>query len=250
MSKKVPHRKQRTRTIQILLAVAATALLALSLYPLTRAASFASASEAENGAVGGNATKSPVPGSSGAQAVLFTATPSSGSCTAPSNNKLLDQDMSDTQHPWQRKGAAEVIIYFETKNVAAEYIPYMEYGAAAWSKSECLDVRLASSCPSGANCVPSATPKTCDDSDGNYDEVVKSGYQVNGGNLMEMCTDPLNKLGSGAKKNVTVHEMGHAVGLRHRATKRVLMESPTYKDIFDPDETDYHNLRVSYGNQN
>ena len=46
---------------------------------------------------------------------------------------------------------------------------------------------------------------------------------------------------------MTIHEMGHGVGLRHRETERVLINGDTYTHIFDPDETDYYNLLVFYG---
>jgi hypothetical protein len=43
--------------------------------------------------------------------------------------------------------------------------------------------------------------------------------------------------------------MGHAVGLAHRKTEHVLMNGDTYDDVFYPDQIDFENLLVLYGNQ-
>jgi hypothetical protein len=167
---------------------------------------------------------------------------------APSQEggELKDQDMSDHQVPWERNGAEKVAIYFEAGSVSQEYRGYLDQGSAAWNRSECLDVQIVDECPDGANCITvSLTPG--DDADGNFDSVEDENFTVGG--HIDLYYEELDKLGNGAKLNVTIHEMGHAVGLRHRETERVLMNGDTYTDVFDPDDTDYHNLRVLYGNQ-
>ena len=44
-----------------------------------------------------------------------------GTCDAPAGAALQDQDPSDHQVPWKRKGATKVVITFETKNVTPGY---------------------------------------------------------------------------------------------------------------------------------
>jgi len=168
-------------------------------------------------------------------------------CTPPEDgDELRDQDMSDHQVPWERKGADKVAIYLESGDVTDEYRSYLDEGAAAWNRSPCLDVRIVDACPEEGNCVTvSLTPG--DDADGNFDSIEDGSFTIGG--HIDLFHEELDKLGDGAKLNVTIHEMGHAVGLRHRETERVLMNGDTYTDIFDPDETDFYNLRLLYGTQ-
>ncbi len=154
--------------------------------------------------------------------------------------------MRDHQVPWERHDADKVAVYFESQNVSAEYRDYLDQGAAAWNRSPCLDIHVVDECPAGANCVTVGLTRG-DDADGNFDAVEDRGFTVGG--HIDLFYEELDRLGSGAKLNVTIHEMGHAVGLRHRDTERVLMNGDTYTDIFDPDDTDFHNLRVLYGSQ-
>ena len=77
--------------------------------------------------------------------------------------------------------------------------------------------------------------------DGNFDAVESGGFTV-GGHI-----DYSSSLTGGAKTNVAIHEMGHAVGLAHRETEDVLMNGDTYDDVFDPDPIDYQNLLVLSG---
>jgi Matrixin len=167
-----------------------------------------------------------------------------GTCVAPAGAALQDQDPSDHQVPWERNGAAKVVITFETKNVAPDWIADMEKGVTAWNRSPCLDAQLVQTCQRNRNCVTvSVAPESTLDGDGNFDAAESRGFTV-GGHI-----DYSSSLTDGEKTNVVIHEMGHAVGLAHRETEYVLMNEDTYDDIFDPDPIDYQNLLVLYGNQ-
>lgn len=192
-------------------------------------------------------TDSSVTNSASTEASRGAESEATAACVPPPDgDELEDQDMSDHQVPWERKGADKVAIHIESGNVTEDYIGYLDQGAAAWNRSPCLGVRIVDTCPEGTNCVTvSLTPG--DDADGNFDSVEEGDFTVGG--HIDLFYEELDQLGEGAKLNVTIHEMGHTVGLRHRQTEGVLMNPDTYTDIFDPDETDFHNLRVLYGNQ-
>jgi hypothetical protein len=163
-------------------------------------------------------------------------------CVAPAGAALQDQDPDDHQVPWKRNGPGKVVITFETKNVPADWVAEMQKGVAAWNKSVCLDTKLVETCQPNTNCV-TVTVGDGAGADGNFDAVESGGFTT-GGHI-----DLLSTLTGGKKTNVTIHEMGHAVGLAHRLTERVLMNGATYDDVFDPDEIDFQNLLVIYGGQ-
>jgi hypothetical protein len=162
-------------------------------------------------------------------------------CVAPAGmTGLIDQDTSDSQRPWRRPPGSKVQINFVVdKSITPEWRADLEHGAEAWSKSPCLDTRIVDSCPSGGNCV-SVSSLDSMDADGNFDAVEKDGFTTGGKITL------LNKLNKNQRRNVAVHEMGHAVGLVHRKTAHVMMNEDTFDDIFDPDPTDYKNLLFSY----
>jgi hypothetical protein len=168
--------------------------------------------------------------------------PSADACVAPAGAVLQDQDSSDHQVPWKRNGTAKVVITFETKNVLADWVAELEKGVAAWNRSACLDTKLVETCQPNTNCV-TVTVADRARSDGNFDAVESGGFTTSG------HIDLLSTLTGGERTNVTIHEMGHAVGLAHRLTERVLMNGDTYDDVFDPDEIDFQNLLVSYGGE-
>jgi hypothetical protein len=177
------------------------------------------------------AARSPTPATSPADA-----------CVAPAGAALQDQDPDDHQVPWKRNGPGEVVITFETEDVPADWVAEMQKGVAAWNKSVCLDTKLVETCQPNTNCVTVSVGDGAG-SDGNFDAVESGGFTT-GGHI-----DLSSTLTGGEKTNVTIHEMGHAVGLAHRLTEHVLMNGDTYDDVFDPDEIDFRNLLVIYGGQ-
>jgi hypothetical protein len=149
-----------------------------------------------------------------------------GTCDAPAGAALQDQDPSDHQVPWKRKGATKVVITFETKNVTPDWVAEMQKGVTAWNRSKCLDTKLVQSCQPNSNCVTvSVAPESIVEADGNFDAVESRGFTI-GGHI-----DYSSSLTGGAKTNVVIHEMGHAVGLAHRETEDVLMNEDTYDDV-------------------
>jgi hypothetical protein len=175
-------------------------------------------------------------------APIDTSAPSAKACVAPAGGALQDQDPDDHQAPWKRNGADKVVITFETKNLPADWVAEVQKGVAAWNRSACLDTKLVEACQPKTNCV-TVTLGDGEESDGNFDAVESGGFTTAG------HVDLSRALTGGEKTNVTIHEMGHAVGLAHRMTEHVLMNADTYDDVFDPDEIDFQNLLVLYGGQ-
>lgn len=175
--------------------------------------------------------------------------PPAGGCTISPTETLLDQDPSDSQSPWRRTGGQRVVVNLETHAVTdPTYRDDMVKGVTAWSGSPCVVPQLVDTCAPNTNCVHvvlKATGPAGDD--GNFNDITSGGYTIGG--TIEYYTGVLAKEGPGAQLNVVTHEMGHALGLRHRLTKHVLMNGDTYPDVFLPDATDLHNLLVEYANQ-
>jgi Matrixin. len=125
-----------------------------------------------------------------------------------------------------------------------DWVAEMQKGVAAWNKSPCLDTRLVNTCQPRTNCVTvRVAPESAVGADGNFDAVESGGFTVRG------HIDYSSSLTDGARTNVAIHEMGHAVGLAHRKTEHVLMNGDTYDDVFYPAQIDFENLLVLYANQ-
>lgn len=168
-------------------------------------------------------------------------------CVAPEGLELQDQDYDDDQLPWQRVDGAEVVIYFETKDVTDEaYLDDLAKGVEAWDSSPCIQPKLIENCPDEGNCVTISLDEGDSEDDGNFDSIEEGDFTTGG--HISYYVDNLSEEGPVATLNVVIHEMGHAVGLRHRLTEDILMHGDT-NDTTEPDEIDYENLLVLYGNQ-
>jgi matrixin len=168
-------------------------------------------------------------------------------CVTPEGLELQDQDYEDDQLPWQRPAGTEVVVYFETRAVTDEaYLDDLAKAVEAWDRSPCLQPRLIENCPDGENCVTISLVEGESEDDGNFDAIEEGDFTIGG--HIDYYVDNLAEEGPLATLNVVIHEMGHAVGLRHRATEGVLMHADTNETI-EPDEIDYENLLVLYGNQ-
>jgi hypothetical protein len=165
--------------------------------------------------------------------------------------RLVDQDPSDEQVPWKRT-ADKTTIWFSAPVSAgfdATWWKYVQQGAAVWNQSPCLDVQITQDkCPTGANCVTMVVNNGGGD-DGNFDAKESGGFTTGGKiQLLKTLSAKTDKNGCNEQRNVTAHEMGHAVGLVHRKA-RVLMNGDTYGDICAADATEYRNLLFDYGRQ-
>lgn len=182
-------------------------------------------------------------------------------CVQPAGmTKLQDQDPSDSQKPWKRTPGQKAVFYYPTKGMTAEWRSYVEYAAAAWNRSPCVDLRVVDTCPAGSNCIPIKIGDGGGD-DGNFNDKLDSSkkFTVGGdieilstlGNTSAKVTPPLPP--GGERLNVMVHEIGHSIALAHRkglidqkTGRHLLMNEGTFNDVMDPDAIDYQNLAFSY----
>lgn len=187
-------------------------------------------------------------GPSEAEAREAGRAPVQDQCVAPEGLQLQDQDFDDDQLPWERLDDAEVVIHFETNAVGdPAYLDDLAQAVDAWDLSPCIQPKLIETCPDNANCVTVSLEEGESEDDGNFDAIEDGDFTVGG--HISYYVDNLEEEGPAATLNVVIHEMGHAVGLRHRATEGVLMHADT-NETTSPDEIDYQNLLVLYGTQN
>lgn len=181
--------------------------------------------------------------------VATSKSATSGACTVdPKHKKLQDQDPEDKLYPWKRNGAKQVTISFTTNKATPEYKAYIEFAAKTWSKSQCVNVKAVSACPAKGYCVPISFKKSGGDGvEGDYSEKHSGGYMKSG--RIEYYTSELKKDTVPERKSTVLHEMGHAIGLAHRKTDKVVMTGEGNDGIITPDDKDWQNLRVIYGKQ-
>ena len=162
---------------------------------------------------------------------------------------LIDQDPTDSQLPWKLptySDHVEIWFYAPASNgVTSEWLGYLNQGAAVWNQSPALDCHVTQSAvPAGKNKITVRVQSSGDD--GNFDSIESGGFTVGGD--IQLLSSLGNTPNGGERRNVAAHEMGHAVGLKHR-NQTVLMNSATYNNVFTADATEYKNLLWLYARQ-
>ncbi|MBL8159633.1 matrixin family metalloprotease [Candidatus Saccharibacteria bacterium] len=272
------RRRILTRPLNIFIAVVIVGAVALTQQHIRTSFGAAASAfvEAENAVLSGLAEKlgaADVPDASQSGALRFGALPPSGggddgggddggtpgahpnadlsgatSCATPAGLELQDQDLTDEDTPWRRTGP-ETTFYFETTGAIPEHVEYIKKAAVYWSRSVCIDARAVATCPANAYCVTVSSENAGGgDTDGEHTGTEEGEYRV--GSHIQLFTDVLNQEGVNSRLVTTVHEYGHAIGLRHRATEGLLMYQDTGEEVSpEPDKIDFENILVLYGNQ-
>lgn len=169
-------------------------------------------------------------------------------CVARRGATLLDVDPGDRpEKPWRRDGDAKARVVFETSGLPVRYRHMVVRGAELWSASPCIDAVTAPRCAAGDHCVHVVERRADgEDSDGEFASHDGPRYRREG--TITLYTDVLGTEGDEEALVTVVHEMGHALGLRHRRDPGSVMHpdsgagtSPT------PDAVDLTNLVTTYG---
>lgn len=243
----MPHTfRHQVRWTLLSLAALTVGAVAYILLQVSSAATYAVGREAESVAPVGSARQIAAAGASGGNAVMFGGTGTGGNCTTPSDRRLRDQsDPSDIKKPW-RKTTPELILYFDTKALPPEYADYARQGAESWSRSECIDARVTSACPSGSICIPMTMTTT--DREGVVGTTYSSANSSHTVSARIEIYTRLNNSPANKRRMTTIHEIGHACRLAHRASSSAIMFTPSRgENSILPDADDLHNLRVLYG---
>lgn len=172
------------------------------------------------------------------------------SCVAPPGAGQQDVDDEDSaEYPWARPSGAPATVFFETDGIPARYRSFVEQGAASWSGGPCVRAVAVARCPPGGGCTTvRVQPGRGDDGDTDGESEGTENGDVRVGDTITLYPDLLDdESDNGALATVT-HEMGHALGLRHRDEPGVLMNAETDDDTESaPDAVDFANLVVIYG---
>ncbi|HET6393368.1 MAG TPA: matrixin family metalloprotease [Blastococcus sp.] len=178
--------------------------------------------------------------------------PSAGvECVAEPGAQQRDIDTDDSpEFPWGHTPGEEVTVYFETGELPARYAQMVETGASTWSRSPCINALAVDRCPGESNCTRVLVEERGDDrdTDGESTGVQRDGVRV--ANTITLYTELLDEASDNGALATVIHEMGHALGLVHRNDSTSLMNAETDDDTSPmPDETDFANLLVIYGQQ-
>ncbi len=117
--------------------------------------------------------------------------------------------------------------------------------AARWSKGNPVDFRYTTTgCPKGAQCV---TVKQAELADPTVGVAATSyvGADIKASNIT-LDTTFGRKNSAARRQNVVCHEMGHSLGLQHRAQTSSCMNPYVTSERY-PDKTDVKNLSTMYG---
>lgn len=171
-------------------------------------------------------------------------------CTAQPGAAEQDVDTDDSaEYPWARVPGQPATVYFETGALPERYARFVEQGAAAWSRGPCVKAVAVGRCPAGIGCttVRTAAGKGDDgETDGDSEGTQAGGVRV--ANAIRLYPAVLDESSDAGQLVTVTHEMGHALGLRHREQSGTLMNASTDDDTpTEPDDVDYGNLLAIYG---
>lgn len=171
-------------------------------------------------------------------------------CTAQPGTAEQDVDTDDSDEaPWARVPGQPATVYVETGALSQRYARFVEQGAAAWSRGPCVKVVAVARCPVGVGCITVRTASGKGDdgeTDGDSEGTQAGGIRV--ANAIRLYPELLDESSDNGAQVTVTHEMGHAIGLRHREGSGTLMNAETGDDTpAEPDDVDYGNLLAIYG---
>jgi hypothetical protein len=171
-------------------------------------------------------------------------------CTAQRGTAEQDVDTDDSDEAaWARVPGQPATVYFETGALPQRYARFVEQGAAAWSRGPCVKAVAVGRCPVAVGCttVRTAAGKGDDgETDGDSEGTQAGGVRV--ANAIRLYPELLDDSSDNGALVTVTHEMGHALGLRHRQQSNTLMNAETGDDTpAEPDDVDYGNLLAIYG---
>jgi hypothetical protein len=172
-------------------------------------------------------------------------------CVAEPGAEQEDVDTDDSpESPWSHVPGQGITVYFATGDLPSRYAVLVEKGAAIWSRSPCVQALAVEECPEDVSCS-AVVPEVREGRRGNYTDGKSEGVDRGGvrfANTITLYTNVLDGESDNGALATVVHEMGHALGLRHRNDQDSVMNEKT-GDHTDPvpDEIDFANLVVIYG---
>jgi hypothetical protein len=148
------------------------------------------------------------------------------------------------QPRWYRGAERQVTVYIEKTRVGTTNWNYVRSAGAEWARSGRIEVRFVRRCPSRYYCVKVYELRSGRNKAGwatlNYDP--RTNYAWYGS--LHLNTRHLTS--SAARRKTACHELGHILGLDHRAGGRTCMRDGFGTMYGHPDRADYARLQRIY----
>lgn len=147
---------------------------------------------------------------------------------------------------WRRSTSYQTVVRVIWRGPDTRWLPQTKRAVGLWNRSGRIYMLMASTCPSGRNCVYVYTKNQ--GTNGVLGTAVGCG---SGGHLYTVTGDNCNKViyntaypASAGDPNLACHELGHSLGLRHPADGSAGPCRGGY-----PKDIDYSNLRTTYAHR-